>query len=147
MAKAKLNSAFSQFSGSIGRIVFKQTYHTQMRDAVRAEHYRARAKQEKIPVSSFGMGGFMKHGPKFSPTNRRPLRLRAFSVGAATYVVRRNSRHSACRPTAGLRWLNYGERAGWPCRQGRSIKARTVAIGMKTRAIFPSEAGVRVWKP
>ena len=41
-------------------------YRHQMEDPVRAAHYKARAKQEKIPVSAFVMGGFMKYGENFA---------------------------------------------------------------------------------
>jgi hypothetical protein len=44
----------------------RQFYWAQMSDSVRAAHYRARALELKIPVSSFLMGGFMKHGARFA---------------------------------------------------------------------------------
>jgi hypothetical protein len=44
----------------------KLFYRREMADPVKAAHYRSRARQEKIPVSAFVMGGFMKHGPRFA---------------------------------------------------------------------------------
>jgi len=41
-------------------------YHAEMRDPAKNAHYRARAKALNLPVSAFVMGGFMKHGPRFS---------------------------------------------------------------------------------
>ena len=41
-------------------------YWHQMSDPEKAAHYRARAKERRIPVSAFVMGGFMKHGAAFA---------------------------------------------------------------------------------
>jgi hypothetical protein len=37
-----------------------------MADAVKAEHYRRRAKDLGLPVSSFVMGGYQKYGRHFA---------------------------------------------------------------------------------
>ncbi len=47
-------------------------YREQKRDPVRFAHYQARAKELKIPVSAFVMGGFMKHGAKFAVLEAPP---------------------------------------------------------------------------
>ena len=40
-------------------------YREQMSDPARAARHRARAKELGIPVSSYVMGGYLKHGPAF----------------------------------------------------------------------------------
>ncbi len=100
MAKAKLNAALTQLSGTLDAWSYRDTdrgtvvarkghrrrpwseaqkaqriklareaatfYRREMRDPAKNAHYRARARELKLPVSSFVMGGFMKHGARFS---------------------------------------------------------------------------------
>lgn len=46
----------------------KYFYYEQMHDPARAAEHRARAKQLGLPVSSYLIGGYMKHGPAFATT-------------------------------------------------------------------------------
>ena len=41
-------------------------YRAEMRDPLKNARYRARAKEAKIPVSAFVMGGFLKFGTRFA---------------------------------------------------------------------------------
>jgi hypothetical protein len=43
----------------------RRFYRDEMTDPIRAAHYRARAKERALPISSFVMGGYLKHGAGF----------------------------------------------------------------------------------